>query len=210
MARTKLDARFFDSTRGRIILHLRGSVATVNELANETSLTDNAVRAHLLSLERDGLVTQDGVTKGFRKPHFVYRLTDEARHLFPTPYHSLLNKLLSVLKNKLSPKPLLEALRDVGRGIANDNVASRDKDLNKRLAVTLSTLEDLGGAARVVRENDELRIESDSCPFADVVSEHPEVCKVSEALVAEAVGEATTEICDRTGLPKCRFQINVS
>src|SRR5215204_201716 len=207
MARTKLDTRFFDSTRGQIILHLRGSAATVNELAHQMNLTDNAVRAHLLSLERDGLITQSGVSKGFRKPHFVYRLTEEARHLFPSGYDSLLNKLLTVLKDRLAPRPLLDALRDVGKRIADD-VATNGSDLDKRLDETLSTLESLGGAAKVVRENDELRIESESCPFADVVAEHPEVCKVAESMVSEIEGKDTTEICDRTGLPKCRFRIS--
>ena len=72
-----------DSTRGRIVSLLRGKVSTVNELAQELGLTDNAVRAHLLSLERDGLVRQSGVQRGYRKPHFAYELTPEAESLFP-------------------------------------------------------------------------------------------------------------------------------
>src|SRR5881398_826577 len=57
MRKTNLDKRFFESTRGRIVLLLRASEKTVNDLAAHLQLTDNAVRAHLLSLERDGLVT---------------------------------------------------------------------------------------------------------------------------------------------------------
>ena len=61
MKTTKLDERFFDSTRGRVVNLLRGKSGTVIELAEALGLTDNAVRAHLLSLERDGLVRQSGV-----------------------------------------------------------------------------------------------------------------------------------------------------
>ncbi len=208
MAATKLDARFFESTRGRIILLLRDSAKTVNELAEEMKITDNAVRAHLLALERDGLVAQSGMTKGFRKPHYVYSLTDDARHLFPTAYDSLLNKLLSVLKHSLSPKALLNTLRDVGRGIARDNTGSAANSLDARLDKTLSALEGLGGKAHIVRQKNSLRIESDGCPFAEVVAEHPEVCKITESVVAEIVGEKVTEKCDRTGSPKCRFQVD--
>jgi len=57
---TKLDKRFFDRPRGRIVTSLRGTTKIVNELAAELELTDNAVRAHLLSLERDGLIRQRG------------------------------------------------------------------------------------------------------------------------------------------------------
>jgi predicted ArsR family transcriptional regulator len=46
--------RFFASTRGRIVTLLRRSSHTVEELAQALDLTDNAVRAHLATLERDG------------------------------------------------------------------------------------------------------------------------------------------------------------
>src|SRR5581483_9280869 len=49
--------RLFKSTRGKILDLLRTRERTVNELAAELHLTDNAVRAHLASLERDRLVT---------------------------------------------------------------------------------------------------------------------------------------------------------
>ena len=48
---------------------LRTRDRTVNELAEELRLTDNAVRAHLASLERDRLVVHAGMKPGFRKPH---------------------------------------------------------------------------------------------------------------------------------------------
>lgn len=56
--------RFLSSTRGQIILLLRRKSRTVEGLAQELRLTDNAVRAHLATLERDGLVLQRGVRRG--------------------------------------------------------------------------------------------------------------------------------------------------
>ena len=56
-------------------------ICTVNDLAAELRLTDNAVRAHLASLERDRLVVQSGVKPGFRKPHATYALGPEAEQL---------------------------------------------------------------------------------------------------------------------------------
>ena len=66
--------RLFKSTRGRILDLLRTRDRTVNELAEELRLTDNAVRAHLASLERDRLVVHSGMKPGFRKPHATYAL----------------------------------------------------------------------------------------------------------------------------------------
>ena len=64
--------RLFKNTRGKILELLRARECTVNELADALHLTDNAVRAHLASLERDRLVVQSGMRPGIRKPHTTY------------------------------------------------------------------------------------------------------------------------------------------
>ena len=118
MEAMKLDQRFFESTRGQIVTLLRGSPCTVEELATKLALTDNAVRAHLSTLERDGLVRQSGIRRGARKPHFTYALTDDADQLFPKAYDALLNQLIAVLKSRLNPAEIEDVLREVGRAIA--------------------------------------------------------------------------------------------
>ena len=210
MSKTKLDKRFFESTRGQIILLLRASSKTVNELAAELNLTDNAVRAHLLTLERDRLVVQSGMVKGFRKPHFVYGLTDEARHLFPKSYDSLFNQLLDVLKNRLSAAALKDVLYEVGRRIGKSNPADAGESLDARLDKTLSALEEHGGAAKIFKEDDKIFIKSESCPFADAVSVHPEICRLAESMVEEIVGKPVKEKCNRERLPQCCFEVNIA
>src|SRR5690242_3667255 len=89
---------FLASTKGRIVSLLRGVGGTVNDLADALALTDNAVRAQLTALERDGLVRKRGIRRGLRKPHQEYELTPEAEQLFPKPYAAVLSELLSTLK----------------------------------------------------------------------------------------------------------------
>jgi predicted ArsR family transcriptional regulator len=73
MKQTGWRDRILESTRGQVLQKLRAGEQTVNDLAAALNLTDNAVRAHLISLERDGLVRQTGSRQGFRKPHATYR-----------------------------------------------------------------------------------------------------------------------------------------
>lgn len=208
MKRTRLDNRFFESSRGRIVTLLRGTRKTVNELVGELELTDNAVRAHLLSLERDGLVKQSGVQKGIRKPHFAYELTAEADNLFPKAYDVLLNQLITVLKGRLKPATLEQVLRDVGRSLAGAQDASRKKgNLESRVARGVRALEAIGGAARIEKEKKEFFIRSESCPLAAAVAEHPEVCRLAETLLSEIIGAKIRERCDREGSPRCRFEV---
>jgi predicted ArsR family transcriptional regulator len=208
MKRTNLDKRFFSSTRGRLVTLLRGTRKTVNELAQDLELTDNAVRAHLLSLERDGLIKQSGIQRGTRKPHFAYELTDEAEHLFPKAYDVLLNQLIAVLKGRLTPRALEEVLREVGRSLAEpQGVGQKNGDMERRVGRSVTALEALGGAAHVEKDNEKLVICSDNCPLATAVSEHPEVCKLAETLLSEIIGVEVREICDREGPPRCRFEV---
>src|SRR5436190_23983183 len=90
--------RFLASTRGRIITLLRKSSRTVDELAQALGLTDNAVRAHLAALERDGLVQQHSERRGSGKPSSVYDLASAAEDLFPKSYDQLLYQLLEILQ----------------------------------------------------------------------------------------------------------------
>ena len=205
MRKTSLDKRFFESTRGKIVTLLRTKERTVNDLAGALDLTDNAIRAHLLGLERDGIVEAGGTVKGFRKPHAIFRLTDEARHIFPKSYDSLLNLLLNVLKERM-PNAIRSILRDVGTAAAGNGLET-DATLEERVDAALHALEDLGGSAVSEEDGAQIVIKSEACPFADAVLEHPEVCQVAEAMVAEITGRPVTEICDRTSIPKCRFAI---
>jgi predicted ArsR family transcriptional regulator len=207
MEKTRLGKRFFESTRGRIVRLLRGTTCTVNELVEELGLSDNAIRAHLLTLERDGLVRQSGIQRGHRKPHFAYQLTPEAESLFPKAYDSLLNQLITVLRGRLTPKALKDVLREVGRAFAAANALPRRGGLESRAQNVLKVLATLGGVARIEKEDGKLLIVSGSCPLAAAVAEHPEVCQLTEAMVSEIVGAPVQEHCDRSGPPRCRFEL---
>jgi predicted ArsR family transcriptional regulator len=211
MKETKFGRTFFESTRGRIISLLRRGVETVEDLSRQLGLTDNAVRAHLDTLARDGLVERGGERRGFRKPHFTYALTPDAEQLFPKAYHALLNQLLLILKQRLDPQEVQEILRDVARSLAAPyGLPGGDEPLEARAERGLEVLEALGGAAKVEADSDKLFIKSASgCPFSSTVSEHPEVCRLAEVLLSEITGLEVQESCRRGENPRCAFEILV-
>ena len=208
MKATKFGQNFFESTRGQILGLLRRGIGTVEELSNQLSITDNAVRAHLATLERDGLIERNGLRRGLRKPHFAYALTREAEQLFPKAYSTLFNKLLSVLKQKLTSQEMEAVLNEVAHSLAKENKPEENESVESRTQRALATLESMGGATQIEKEEDRFLISSvTSCPFDVSVAEHPEVCRLAEILLSEVTGLTVREHCQKGETPRCVFEI---
>lgn len=200
--------RILESTRGRILDLLRAKEQTVNDLAAALDLTDNAVRAHLSSLERDGLVRQAGTQPGFRKPHVKYALTAESEQIFPKAYGPLLDLLLGVLSKKLSEKELRAAMRDVGKMVAANHLLEvEDKTREQRTEVALRILKDLGGSATFHESEGKHFIRGNGCPLAAATAHHPEACLIAESLLSLIIGTPVKEHCIHGASPACRFEI---
>jgi predicted ArsR family transcriptional regulator len=207
---TNWDQRFFQSTRGRIVSMLRPSKSTVEDLARALDLTDNGVRSHLAVLERDGIVRQRGSVRrssGGGKPAYVYELTREGEQLFPKAYEPTLGRLLDVLSEQLGPEESEALLRSVGRRLAEEHDYRRADGAHARLKTAVEVLNELGGLAELEERDGVLVILGYSCPLAGVTPDHPEVCRMAEALVAEVAGVSVKEHCERGERPRCCFEV---
>jgi DeoR family suf operon transcriptional repressor len=200
--------RFFESTRGRIVQLLRRTSHTVDALAEALDLTDNAVRAQLTGLERDGLVRAQGLRRGGGKPSVLYEITPEVESALSRAYRPVLAALLQSLAAKLTERQLVELMVETGRRVAQE-LPPQQGDVGARAAGASAILNDLGGLSEAVRDSAGLEIRSDGCPLSAVVPEHPAVCKAVEALVSELTGTPVHEHCDRSGdRPRCRFELS--
>lgn len=198
--------RFLSSTRGRLIALLRRDTRTVDELAQQLDLTDNAVRAHLATLERDGLVRQRGVRRsgGSGKPAYAYELTPEADQFFPKPYAAVLDELLAALNDQIPPIEVETLLRESGRRLAEQHPAAQGA-LRARLEAVVAALNQLGGLAELDERGAQPVVRGYSCPLAALVSNHHEVCHLAESFVSEVAGVLLRECCDHDPSPRCCF-----
>jgi predicted ArsR family transcriptional regulator len=210
--RTAWNKRLLASTRGKILALLRTEDRTVSELAAELKLTDNAVRAHLLSLERDGLVQQRGLRRGTRKPHVVYRLSAEAEHIFPKAYGPLLNHLVDVMSHRLSARVLRATMREAGNAVAQDHLAKLSRrGRRERLQAALEVFHDLGGAAKLTKVGGKQLIHGrNGCPLAAVTAAHPEACLIVESLLTKIIGVPAKKCCEYGETPRCCFELGHS
>ena len=209
-----LSQRFLDSTRGRIVSLLRDRSRTVDELAAELGLTDNAVRPHLVGLERDGLIRAAGTRRGegAGKPAILYALHPEAEPLLSRAYAPVLSALLEVLGDELDPRAARRILRETGKRLAAASGGRSGGDLAARAKAAAQVLTALGGEVHVesARGSSSATLRGVACPLASAVSRNAHVCHAVETLVGEIAGAKATECCDRSDRPRCCFVLKAA
>lgn len=200
--------QFGETTRGRIVALLRRGQQTVEELAAALGVTNNAVRAQLTALERDGLVSAVGVRRAgsVGKPAAVYGLAPATDTLFSAAYAPVLTALLHELGDRMPPDELDAVLRGVGRRLAPG--VTRTASYEERVHAAAALLGDLGGDADLLRAEAGYDIHAHGCPLARAVTARPETCRAVEQLLSEMTGTPVHEHCDRDDAPRCRFAIS--
>lgn len=193
-------------TQARLLSLLRRSHQTINGLASALGLTDNAVRLHISTLERDGLVTDVGLDRETGgKPARRYGLTRTGEELFPKAYALVLNGVIEEIVRSEGRARATAVLEAVGRrvGAATDAAG----DIAARVEAARDALRALGADIDVERVAGGWKLQGYACPLAAVALENPEACALAQALVAAITGRPVTECCDRSDRARCAFLI---
>lgn len=198
-------------TRGQIVALLRRSGLTTNEIAARLGLTHNAVRGHLVLLQREGVVREAGSRRGTTRPAVVYELVPDAEIGFSKAYIPFVAELVRVLQERLRPAQLDDVMRTVGRGLAA-RWPRMQGNLRKRVDGASALLEELGAPNDVERLDGGFVIRNfTSCMLAQALHGRPEVCRAMESLFGELLDVPVRECCERgEPRPRCCFEIGLS
>jgi predicted ArsR family transcriptional regulator len=202
------------AVRGRIIALLRRKERSVEELAAELDVTDNAVRAQLQALERDGVVHQSRIRRGggVGKPPTMFAIAPSAEPLFSAAYAPVLKALLASLETRLDHQQLDEVFREVGRRLAQSvdvGAGERSSEPEARVRAAAAVLTALGAEIDVERGADGYILRGHACPLSEAVRAQPKVCHAMEELVSGVTGTTVRECCDREGKTKCCFEVGL-
>ncbi len=200
------EQHFGNSTRGRIVAILRRGWRSVDELAGTLGVTDNAVRAHITALERDGVVAVTGSRRDgtVGKPATLYGVADGADTLFSSAYAPALSALVAELGSRY-PDQIESLLRGAGHRLATPASGT----FAERVGDAVAVLTELGGDADVEQTPDGYSIRGHGCALGHAVSSRPETCCLMEQLLADVTGATVREQCDRGhNPPRCVFTIS--
>ena len=175
--------------RRRIIglIKNRGS-STISELAGSMDISGEAVRQHLVQLEKEGWVTRFSENNGVGRPLWQYRLTTAGEHLFNKNYDQLTIEVFDTLT-------LLG--EDVLKNLLSAMIEQRIRQWEPKLT-GLSTIEVLDVLKDFYKNDDSfMEIEKKdnsyslierNCPFHNVAMKRPILCSVSVSVLTHLLG----------------------
>ena len=202
--------RFFDSTRGKIVGALRSrGAASAFDLAAEFALSPNAIRQQLVILERDGLVAGKSVRRGKTKPTHEYSLTPQADRYFPQAYDRMLGAVLREVRLSGGDAGVAQIFDGIAkRAVDKISPALEGKSTLERLEAIADNIRGSGVAVEVEQHDDTIVLREHNCPYANVVSEHPECCTVIHTMLDEVISPEVKQTESlATGGAECRFEV---
>lgn len=200
------------STRREIINILRTvGPLTVGELGDRLGITHVAVRRHLTSLERDGLVTSVQERLPMGRPTRVYSLTDAADELFPKKYGSLTLEMLDFMST--AGGDLVERFFEArGQSMVEKYgpEVTEGKSLEERVALLADVQQANGYLAEWSKADDgSLVLKEFNCPVHQVSRKYQHACHHEIEFFKTVLGTENVQRveCIAKGGSCCRYAI---
>lgn len=198
------------AARLAVLESVRRGNRTVNALATDLGVTDNAVRLHLAALERDQFIQRRGTLHSGRagQPAAEYDLTTEGELALSRAYPPAFTALVSALASRLEPRALRAVFADAGRRLAAESGMETGGSLTERANACAHLLDSLGGNTTVTTGRREALVTGAGCPLAAAVRAEPATCTMVEVLLSKHAGVRCTQECEHGEQPRCRFRIS--
>ena len=198
-------------TRQEILQHLREKGGSdVTQLAVALGLSPVTIHYHINVLQRDGLLESKPLRQGVGRPRNVFTLKATALDKFPQSYHRLSDRLLEMLKSRLSEADIQTLFERIGDEIAAEHAASlAGKTLDQKIETLVDLLGEEGFLSRLEKVgNGGFVLTQVNCPYQYVATRHPEVCEMDLQLMNTALGTSVKrQACVVNGDTVCTFHI---
>ncbi len=192
-------------TRQQITDYLQANrIATSIELSHALQVTSANIRHHLKLLEAAGVVEVVGKQpgRGRGRPMKIYSLTENALH------HNLKGLSSALLKTLLrnTTNPAGELAETAEYILGEFQVAP---NIHSRLNQAVEQLNNLQYQASWEASPSGPRVILRNCPYAVIIAEHPELCRMDAALLTRLLDQPVEQTAklERSpdGTPHCTF-----
>ena len=205
-------AEVFRERRKQLLRHLlrnKGG-ATVDELGQGLGVTRTAIRQHLASLMRDGLIGPGDTRASGGRPKQLFVLTDKGREAFPRHYSWFAQLLIEAMAEEHGATGLRTRLGRIAAAVvvqlrhATPQLGTR----REKVAQLSSLMDELGYDARMAKDvGGAPAIEADNCVFHELAMKNPVICHFDLALMSSYTGsKVELHECMAKGGHVCRFR----
>ena len=199
------------ASRHAVLDLIRRGERTVNTLAAHLRISDNAVRVHLVALERDGLIKRIGTVRsgGAGQPAAEYDLTPSGEQVLSQAFPAALVALAAAAGARLDVRARRSLFLDAGKRLASTLTPADQGSLQERAESCATLIENLGGSATVTVNRGNAVIQGAGCPLAAAVRGEPGTCFIVEGLLESHAGVKAEQQCTHGDRPSCRFRLTV-
>ena len=197
-------------TRQRIMNYLKDNhKATVVELSSVFQMTSANIRYHLSVLENKGQVEVIGQNEpdGRGRPNLIYIPTRQSQE------HGLdliADALLENLVEEKSGKQINAGLHQIADKLRAE-VSAPHQSITLRLGVAVERMNELRYEAHWEAHAESPRIFLGQCPYATIIDQHPELCRIDKYLL-EGILDCKVEQIEKisrqvNGITQCVFAL---
>jgi predicted ArsR family transcriptional regulator len=194
-------------SRQQVLEHLkRHGPSSILSLSSALGLSENAVRHHLTSLEREGFVQASLERRGVGRPTRLYALTEAAEGLFPKQYQQLLEVVLEQAQHQGTLEKILRGVVQQFRDQVKPALHSLEGEA--RLRGLLQQLDYGGMLSHLEATESGWELQAYNCMYKAIGCKFEPVCNLVPRVI-EATTDLPTEriTCQRDGERVCRFSI---
>jgi predicted ArsR family transcriptional regulator len=169
-----------------------------------------AVRRHLNTLERDGLLETKLVRQAMGRPTHLYLLTKQADDLFPKNYHHLtLDLLEELLEDEGEEKVDSLFKKREDKLVARYQSRMQAKSLGERVSELAKIQNENGYMAKWKQHGDgEFELSEHNCPITQVANRYQQACHCELSLFQRLLGANVERTeCLAKGGTKCKYVI---
>lgn len=183
---------------------------SAKELTDHLGITGMAVRRHLDTLERDGLIEFRTVRQAMGRPAALYRLTELADSHFPKKYHTVALDLLGELENEAG-EAMVNHLFDRRKDSLFHKYADvmQDKDFPEKVAALAHIQNENGYMVEMEQQStDQFILKEYNCPISHIANQYQHACKCELGLFESLLSaDVTRTECLAKGDNKCVYVI---
>ncbi len=176
-------------TRKEILGEIRRSgEISIPELTKKLNIVTNAVRGHMMLLEKESLVTYKWLRQKRGRPLKIYRLSENAEAYFPKKYDQLLDDIMKEITLLDGHHKLNEILNSISKRWANEIKAKLNltgKPLEEILRHYVNYLNTQGYLSSLEKHDNGYKILNYNCIYRNTARKYSEICNMHPNILRE-------------------------